>query len=272
MIHISSVSNKLVKELQSLKKASFRKKRREFFVDGAREISLALRYGWIIKAAYYCDVFDEIKNPLLKDLLKLGGESRVYSVSEAVFKKIAYKENPDGFFAIFEEKPLTLIEKDNKIYSQILVLEETEKPGNLGAVLRTAAAAGVDAIILNDNKVDIYNPNVIRASEGEVFSQNIFIASFGETVSWLKKRDFKMIAVTKEAVQGYTDADLSPPLALVFGSESSGLSKKWQEAVNYGISIPMRGELDSLNLSVSVAVVVFESLRQKKQQHKSKEV
>lgn len=262
MIKIESLHNNSVKALLKLKKAGERRLSGRFFVDGAREISLALKYGWVVREFYYCPELDVKACDLKNRLADLDKAIPVFSVSKKVFLKIAYKENPDGFLAVLEQRNCKLADFAPPLSPRILILEQVEKPGNLGAVIRTVAAAGFTALILNDNKVDLYNPNVIRASEGESFSQHVFVASFSETLAWLKKQDLKPVAVTKEGETVYYQADLSGALALVFGSESSGLSKDWLNAASGQIAIPMAGAQDSLNLSVSVAIAVFESIRQ----------
>ena len=145
----------------------------------------------------------------------------------------------------------------------IIVLENIEKPGNLGAIIRTAYAAGATAIIINDNQTDIYNPNVIRASEGYVFKEKIVSASVKETIKWLKENKIKSYGAATSGKLVYTKVDLREPLAIILGSEADGLSREWLKAANELVKIPMQKGMDSLNVSVSAAILVFEALRQR---------
>ena len=260
---INSLNNKNFKYLKQLKKAGFRKERGLILVDGAREIKLALKYGWELDSAYYCETLARKKSSWSREFLGLAN-SKIFFLPEKSFKEIAYKENPDGFLAVFEQKNIKLEKVKLEPDSLLIILDSPEKPGNLGAVIRTSAAAGVGAVLVDDNKVDLYNPNVIRASEGEIFSQNLVRSSFSEITSWLKEKKIKLFAATKEAKLEYSQADLSGSVAIVLGSESSGLSERWRQAADEFIKIPIKREVDSLNLSVATAVIIFESMRQRK--------
>ena len=145
----------------------------------------------------------------------------------------------------------------------IIVLENIEKPGNLGAIMRTAYAAEVDAIIINDNQTDIFNPNVVRASEGHIFTNQITVAEVSETEAWLKKNGVKIVATSIEKSKSYTEVDYKGGVAVVFGSEADGLSKKWLKLANETVKIPMKKGIDSLNVSVSMAIITFECKRQR---------
>lgn len=260
MVTISSLSNPSVKSLLRLKKAGDRKKQGLFIIDGRREIGLALSSDWEISTLFYCSELADNH-----DLLKIVNLKRreVIDVSESVFRKICYKENPDGFLATAKPREISLDKIKLGSKPLLIVLEQVEKPGNLGAILRTAYAVGVTAVIINDNQTDIYNPNVIRASEGMIFSQTVIQASVSETIAWLKKYKIKSFAAATKGSKNYTDVDFTGSAAIIFGSESKGLSPEWLEAADRLVKIPMCEGIDSLNVSVSAAVVLFEAIRQR---------
>ncbi len=260
MMTITSLSNPKVKELSILRKASVRRERGLFLIDGAREIVLAQKAGVGIVELYYCP---DLINKWPKDQSFGLNSKKMIEVSEKVFQKVCYKEKPDGFLALAKTKQLEL--KDIKLTRQplIIILEGVEKPGNLGAILRTSYAAQVDVIIINDYQTDIYNPNVIRASEGCLFFNQVVLASVEQTIQWLKDKKIKSLATTTSGAESYTKADFKKANAIILGSEAQGLSQKWLKEADDLIKIPMKKGLDSLNVSVSAAVILFEALRQK---------
>lgn len=258
MENITSTINSKIKLLAALRsKSSKRKEDGLFLIDGVREIKEALKNKVKIEQIFYCeqlvDNFEELEN--------FGQE--LTKVSHDAFLKACYKDSPDGVIALAKTEGKTL--KDLKISknSLFLVLEAVEKPGNLGAILRTAQAAGVDGLILNNQQTDIYNPNVIRASQGFVFSIPVVEASFEETLVFLKKNQIKTFATSLLAKKSYIKSDYSGPSAFVFGAEADGLSNDWQKVADELIKIPMMKPMDSLNVSVSAALILFEALRQR---------
>lgn len=253
---IDSLVNPKIKNIVKLRESSRdRKEQSLFLIEGHREISLALKAGVEIVNLIYSPEY--IKRELAID------EEKIIEVSKKVFDKVSYRENPDGFLAVAKYKGQSL--KNIKLSAKplIVVLEAVEKPGNLGAILRTADAAGVGAVIINDLKTDPYNPNVIRASQGTVFTVPVVLSSVGETVKFLKENGIKTFATTPEAKAVYTDADYNQGCAIVLGAEDKGLSAEWLKVANEKIKINMRGQIDSLNVSVCAAVVVFEAVRQR---------
>lgn len=259
MKHITSLDNQKIKDSIKLKKSSERKKTGLVFVDGFREIFTALESGGEVKELFYCQELDRVNN-----LKKIKIDQKlIFEVSGVVLNKMSYKENPDGFLAIIKPKKAEINSIKNKKNHLIVVLENIEKPGNLGAIIRTSYAAGVDLIIVNDNQTDIYNPNVIRASEGLVFKQEIVKASFSETISWLKKNKVIAHAAATIGKDNYTQVDMKKSLAIVLGSESEGLSASWLKAADKIIKIPMTKGVDSLNVSVSGAILIYEAVRQR---------
>lgn len=261
MIAITSGANKLIKEVVSLRKARNRKKGDLIVVDGRREIDLAIKSG-LEPVAVFCSEYlsgrpGKYTSPNIP-------EEKVFSVSKPIFEKISYKENPDGWLATFRPLRRSLKEINISDQSLVIVLENVEKPGNIGAIIRTAAAVGASGIILNNFQTDIFNPNVIRASEGEVFSQIIVELSQQETKKWLKSNNFRAYAAVTGANQDYTETDLTGRIAIIMGSEADGLSDEWHRQSDASIRIPMAGSIDSLNVSVATAVICFEVVRQRK--------
>ncbi len=259
MININSLENKKIKEIVRLRKANIRKESGLFLIDGKREISAALEAGIKIEEIFYCPDFSPDDSGLLEGI---SYESQVV-VSKSVFQKMAYKENPDGFLATAKSINTSLDKIKLSKNPLIVILESVEKPGNLGAIIRTAYAAGVDAIIINDNQTDIFNPNVIRASEGLIFNTQIASASIEATINWLKSNHIKSFAAATSASSDYLKSDMSGPTAIVLGSEANGLSDKWLKVVNKKILISMKKGIDSLNVSVSAAIIIFEAVRQR---------
>jgi len=187
----------------------------------------------------------------------------IIEVNEKVYKHICYKDKPDGFLALAEAKNLKLDDIKLKQNPLVIILEAVEKPGNIGAILRTAYAVGADAVIINDIKTDIYNPNIIRASEGHIFTNQVIVSSVKETISWLKKNKIISLAAATKSSKSYTKVNLKEGIAIVLGSEAEGLSKEWLSNAEKLIKIPMNRGIDSLNVSVSAAVILFEALRQR---------
>jgi len=253
---INSLQNEKIKNLIKLREYSKeRKQRKLFLIEGSREIGLALAGGFKIENIFYCADYG-------KRLPGLAVE-KIIEVSKKVFKKISYRENPDGLLALVKAREIKLDEIKLNFTPLIIILEAVEKPGNLGAILRTADAVGIDAVIINDIKTDIYNPNIIRASQGTVFTVPTVVASCQESLAWCKKGGIKILATSPEAILDYVKADFKKPCAIVLGTEDKGLSREWLDAADERIKINMSGKIDSLNVSVSVAVILFEAARQR---------
>lgn len=255
-LKIESLDNLKVKNITKLRESSQERKQQGLFlIEGHREIGLAQAGGVAIENLIYCP--DYIKRELAID------EEKIIEVSKKVFDKISYRENPDGFLAVAKIREQRLKNLKLSRAPLMIVLEAVEKPGNLGAILRTADAAGADAVIINDAKIDIYNPNVIRASQGTVFTVPAILASAEETIKFFQKNKIKILASTPEAKKDYTGVDYSSSCAIIMGAEDKGLSKNWLAAAEEKILIKMRGKIDSLNVSVSTAIILFEALRQR---------
>lgn len=260
MLKITSLDNPKIKELISLAKNKKRQEAGLIIVDGFREIISAQKANLEIAELYYC--LDLMKESL-ESFYSLDERKKI-EVSAAVFKKICYKEKPDGFLALIKKPEAELNKLKLSKKPLIIILEAVEKPGNLGAIIRTAYAAGVDAIIINNGQTDIYNPNVIRASEGLIFFQQIFNLTLKETLKFLKDNKIANFAAGTKGATDYLEADYNQGCAIVLGSEDRGLSPAWLEKADDIIKIGMKKGVDSLNVSVSAAIIVFEALRQRK--------
>lgn len=259
---ISSTQNPKIKNVALLiEKSSERRKQQLIVVEGAREIGLSLNTGLQVESLFYCPEIFSNQSEIIKDSMIEKGCS-IYEVSKNVFDKIAFRENADGLVLLAKPKFLSLGDLKLSDTPLIIVLESVEKPGNLGAVLRTADAAAVDAVIVCDPKCDIYNPNAIRSSVGCVFTNQIVAASSEEVLAWLNQKNITPLAAALTATNFYHQTNLGVATALVFGTEADGLTDFWLQNAHQ-IKIPMAGKIDSLNLSNSVAIMVFEALRQR---------
>jgi TrmH family RNA methyltransferase len=256
---ITSTQNPKVKSLLSLEKPRERKKQQLFVIEGKREIELALEAGYKIGNLFFCEEIiraDEIP-------AALKNEKLLVPVSKEVFDKMAVRESTGGMIAVAEQKIHPLENIRLSANPLILILEAVEKPGNLGAVLRTADAAATDAVIICDPQTDFYNPNVIRSSVGCVFTNQLAAVSSEEAIGWLKKNQIQIFCTSLQASKPYDQVDYTRPCAIVMGAEATGLSEIWIKNSNANIIIPMRGKIDSMNVSNATAVVVFEALRQR---------
>ncbi len=259
---ISSLQNPHIKNLTLLAtKTRTRKQQNVFLIEGAREIVRAKESGFRFDSCYFCP---DILAPDLKEVLKtFEKDVRIYEVSSPVYSKIAYRENVDGMLvtAFMRDKKLEDLQLKEK--PLILILESVEKPGNLGAILRTADAAGLDAVIICDSQTDIYNPNVVRSSLGCLFSNQVAVCESKDVILFLKKKGIRIFAAALQNSMMYHHEDYSGGSAFVMGSEAGGLTEIWRKEADRIIQIPMAGIADSLNVSVSAAVLVFEALRQR---------
>lgn len=256
---ITSTQNPKIKSLLALEKPRERRKQQLFVIEGKKEISLALQAGYRLGNLFFCDELIT-----LNELESLGlADKLLIPVSKEVYDKIAVRENSGGVIAIAEMKDHPLKQIRLATHPLLLILEGVEKPGNLGAILRTADAAGVDAVIICDPQTDFYNPNVIRTSLGCVFTKPIAAATSEETIAWLKQHNIAIYCTYLQASIPYTETDFSKPCAIVMGTEATGLSDIWTKNADQNIIIPMQGKIDSMNVSTACAVVVFEARRQR---------
>jgi TrmH family RNA methyltransferase len=257
---ITSTSNPKIKNILKLQqKSSERKKQELIVIEGLREIGLAVKVGVKINTLFVCTDIISIDNVISE--LKFNNE--IFEVSLDVYNKLAYRSSTEGVIALANPKHLNFSDLKLRQNPLIIVLESVEKPGNLGAILRTADAAIVDAVIICDPLTDIYNPNVIRSSVGCVFTNQVIASSSDETINWLKENMIESYAAALTATENYHEKDLTKSTAIVMGTEAVGLTDKWLKNTDNQIIIPMSGEIDSLNVSTSAAILVFEAMRQR---------
>ncbi len=257
---ISSTQNQQIKELLKLSKARERRAQGLFIIEGIREIKRAQENDYIFQKVFYCKAHISIPTELFLD--KIQANQKI-EVSQNVFSRIAYRDNSDGLLVLAESKLNGLDKLDPTSNGLYLVVETVEKPGNLGALLRTADAAGIDAVIVCDNNTDLYNPNVIRSSLGCLFTKNIILADTKSTIEFFKKNGVNIFAAALQNSELYSEVDYSNSSAFIMGSEADGLSEDWRKAADKIIAIPMKGDVDSLNVSVSAAILIYEAIRQR---------
>ena len=262
--HISSLQNPLVRQILQLKeKKRGRDKTGLFVLEGLREMQLALKGGYEITKVFYCA--DIISTGEITALFPEEDEGREgIELSREVYRRVAYREKTEGVLALARAKSHQL--HDLQFHRKdplILIAQSPEKPGNLGALLRTADAANLDAVILADPKSDLYNPNIIRSSVGCLFTVNIGVGSSEEVIQFLRDKGIKLYSAALSASELYSELDYTGPVAIAIGTEATGLTEKWITESDANVIIPMKGQIDSMNLSVSAAILIFEALRQR---------
>lgn len=250
----SSANPKFKRLIALLQKSSERRESALFTVEGVREISHCIEAGYKPDCIFFCpDIVSEEALP----------QCRHFALSAGLYAKAAYREGTEGAIGVFQaiEHPLSSLHlKDNPL---IAVLESVEKPGNLGAVLRTCDAAGADALIICDPRTDLYNPNLIRASIGAVFTVPTAVCTTAQAITFLKAKGIRILTAQLQDSSLYYDCPMTKGTAIVMGTEATGLSDKWRQAADAHIRIPMLGKLDSLNVSVSAAILLYEAVRQR---------
>ncbi len=260
---ITSTRNPLIKKILTLQeKPRERRKEEQIIIEGVREISQAANAGFTLATLLHCpDLFSE------ENVAQLISDTRIscdiIEISRDVFNRLAYRQDSGGLIGCARYIKKTLKSLDLSQNPLMLVLESVEKPGNLGAILRTADAAGLSAVIICDSQTDLYNPNTIRASLGTIFTNQLVVASSTETISWLQENKIVSFATALSGKTGYHEADFRQSAAIIMGSETAGLSDQWLKRANLLIKIPMLGKVDSLNVSASAAIVIFEALSQR---------
>lgn len=258
---ITSAQNQKIKDLLALQeKSKERRKKGLFVVEGRRELQHCIEAGYEPYTVFICP---EILSEADFDDIASKCTCNVIEVPQHLYDKVAYRGGTEGVIAELRCKEMTLGSLKLKENPLIVVLESVEKPGNLGAVLRSADASGADAVIVCDPLTDIYNPNLIRSSIGGIFTVPTVTASSEETIAWLKAKGIKIYTAQLQDSEWYYDTDMKGATAIVMGTEATGLTDSWREAADAHIKIPMLGRLDSLNVSVSAAVLMFEAVRQR---------
>jgi TrmH family RNA methyltransferase len=260
---LTSTANPRVKAAAGLRDRRERDRTGLTLVDGARELRRALDSGVSVVEAFVCEPL--LAGPDARAVLDglAAKATTVHLVTETVFARIGFGERADGVVAVVRIPPLELRDLVLPEEPLVVVLEGVEKPGNIGAVLRSADGAAADAVIAADPRTDLFNPNAIRASAGTVFTVPVAVGSTPDTLDWLQERGLRVIAARVDAELVYTEADLTGAVAIAFGAETEGLSAAWSGTRIEAIRLPMLGVADSLNVSVSAAVVLYEARRQR---------
>ena len=260
---LTSLSNPRVKAAVRLRDRRERETTGLTIVDGVRELGRALDAGIEVVEAFVVDA--AVRSDEARDVVgRLAGTVGLTEVSEPVLEKIAFGDRSDGIVAIVRTPPTDLARLDLPTEPLVVVIEGLEKPGNLGAILRTADGAGADAVIAADPRTDLFNPNAIRASLGTIFARPIAAAPSGDVLTWLAERQIRIVAARVDAERPYTETDLRGGVALVLGSEAEGLRDAWNDPRVDPVRIPMQGGIaDSLNVSVAAAVLLYEAVRQR---------
>lgn len=262
-MEITSLKNPRIKYTYRLRNRRFREKEGKTLLEGYRELTRSFEYGMKLTEVFYCPsmFLGENEFPMLEMLKEHG--IQVYEVTEPILEKLSYRDRPEGLVAIadvlshkLEDIPVV----ENGLY---LVAESIEKPGNLGSILRSADAAGVTGLILCDKCTDIYNPNVIRASTGALFSVPMAECSGEEAYAWLRENNIKILAATPHTTNVHTDADMTQAVAVAVGTEQSGLTDFWMESADIKVKIPMLGKIDSLNVATATTIMLYEAARQR---------
>ena len=265
---ITSIQNPKIKLLMALQqKSSERRKTQLFVVEGQQELQHCMSAGYEIDTVFYCpellgremhshDMLSEVKN-------QENRINRYFAVTRAVYEKIAYRGSTEGVIAEVCQRTKRLDDLQLSDHPLIVVLESVEKPGNLGAILRSADASGVDAIVVCDPLTDLYNPNLIRSSVGAAFTVPCVACSSSECIAFLKENNIKILTAQLQDSHLYYDTDMTCGTAIVMGTEHDGLTDQWRLIADAHIRIPMLGQIDSLNVSVSAAILMFEAVRQR---------
>ncbi|MNS04270.1 23S rRNA (uridine(2479)-2'-O)-methyltransferase [compost metagenome] len=259
MKQITSVQNPFIKSLVLLQeKAKARKQSGTFLIEGQREISIALKGGYEMETLLF---LPEICSE--NEARKLSKNADLIEINKEVYQKLAYRDTTEGILAVAKTKSTQLSDLQLSDNPLILVAEAPEKPGNIGALLRTADAANLDAVIIANPKSDLYNPNIVRSSVGCLFTNQIATGTTSEIIAFLKEKKINFYCATLQNSNPYYVEDYTGPTALVVGTEATGLTQEWRDAATQNIIIPMQGEIDSMNVSVAAAILIFEAKRQR---------
>lgn len=258
---ISSRQNARIKNVVALQKHAEREQQGCFVIEGLKEIAKAVKAGYVFDSAFVnLQIFNVYK---VGEFFGKNRPQQIFEVTGDVYEKIAYRENSGGIVVVAKTKPLSPEHISLPANPLILVIEGVEKPGNIGAIYRTADAAGVDVVVISGARTDFYNPNAIRASLGCVFSVPTVLLPNADAIAWLKSKHIRIFATHLLAAKPYHACDYTGPAAIVMGTEDKGITEEWLEAADERIIIPMAGEADSMNVSASTAVMAFEARRQR---------
>jgi len=257
MKQITSAQNSFIKSLIQLQeKAKARKQSGTFLIEGMREIELAIKGNYEIETILFLP--ELVSNNQITKLT-----DNPIEITKEVYQKLAYRDTTEGILAVAKTKSLQLADLKLSENPLILVMEAIEKPGNIGAVLRTCDAAKIDAVIIANPKTDLYNPNIVRSSVGCLFTNQIATGSTEEVIDYLIQKNINFYSATLQNSTSYHTQNYTLPTALVVGTEATGLSELWRKKATQNIIIPMQGEIDSMNVSVAAAILIFEAKRQR---------
>ena len=257
MKQITSAQNSFIKSLIQLQeKAKARKQSGSFLIEGMREIELAIKGNYDIETILFLP--ELVSNNQITKLT-----DNPIEITKEVYQKLAYRDTTEGILAVAKTKSLQLADLKLSENPLILVMESIEKPGKIGAVLRTCDAAKIDAVIIANPKTDLYNPNIVRSSVGCLFTNQIATGSTEEVIDYLMQKNINFYSATLQNSTSYHTQNYTLPTALVVGTEATGLSELWRKKANQNIIIPMQGEIDSMNVSVAAAILIFEAKRQR---------
>jgi len=262
MTEITSLQNPKIKETIRLRERRDRDETGLFLIEGYRELKRAVDAGRSIETLFYCPEFFLGENETA--LIAAAQAKGTFSCAPAVFEKLSYRDRPDGILAVAKQLHLKLFDLQLSENPFLLIAESIEKPGNLGTILRSCDAAGVDAVIVCDRTTDIHNPNVVRSSVGTLFTLPVVEARSDETLRFLKERGISIVAATPHAALEFTQADLKVPLAVAMGTEQYGLSETWMKEADIRVRIPMFGTADSLNVASATTLLLYEAVRQRR--------
>ena len=274
---LTSAQNPRIKHLLSLQqKSSLRREEGLFVVEGQRELHHCLAAGYQLHSLFVCPELAGSFSVSSSPLGASGGTAEVFTLPRSLYERMAYRGSTEGVIAIVRERRLSLSAllpsslaaggfpaRPASVSPLFIILESVEKPGNLGAVLRSADAAAATAVIVCDPLTDLYNPNLIRASIGAIFTVPTVACTTAECIAFLKQHDIQILTAQLQDSRPYYDTPMTGPTAIVMGTESTGLTDAWRQAATAHIRIPMLGRLDSLNVSVSAAILLFEAVRQR---------
>lgn len=265
---LSSTQNPKVKQVISLRERQEREQTGQFIIEGYRELLRASDSGYPIDLLFICPPLFLGSNEQTLIQKIVGRGAKVFACAENVFRKLSYRDRPDGLLAIAPQRHLSLEDLSRSLQGKkapfLVVAEAIEKPGNLGTILRSSDAVGLDALIVCDRCTDIHNPNVVRASVGTLFTVPVAEAKGEETLAWLKSQGISILAATPSAKREFTEVDMTGPLAIAVGTEQLGLSDRWMERSDIQVRIPMNGVADSLNVAMATTLLLYECLRQRK--------
>lgn len=258
---ITSLQNPWIKETIQLRDRRSRDEKGSFLIEGYRELHRAVQAGWKIDVVFYCPEWFLGSN---EHSLLSSAQCRLQECSKEVFAKLSYRDRPDGILAVAPQVHKSLQDFSISANPFLLVAESIEKPGNLGTILRSCDAAGVDGVLVCDRTTDIYNPNVVRSSVGTVFTVPIIETSSQDAIAFLRKNKIAIAAATPHGDREYTQADFQIPLAIAMGTEQYGLSDLWMNQADAQVRIPMLGIADSLNVASATTLLLYEVVRQRR--------